>query len=339
MSFLVYTNIQCTNAPSGGANSFLRSLFTELERFGVRFTNNISSPHSLVFLNALTNPSASKKQRLSFLSLEEVRSIFSSTTAPIIHRKVNFTASGPPYLRSINSLNQTQGDLLQIEFSPYIAHSIFQSQYSSNRFHNQGFTGPSTVIYNGVSKAIFNRNTPRLSFSRFSGLNQYPLWSDSQILKLCAVSWSQDAFKGFDILESLDKLLPLLPATRIYFLGRVPDTSSFRHIRTFKPRRQAGVARFLKHMHGFLAFARHETCSNALIEAISCQLPCIYIDSGSNKELIGSHGIQLNVNNPGSSFQHFRQQYSSLAPSSFQSDRFDIRSIAASYYELFSSYV
>ena len=40
-----------------------------------------------------------------------------------------------------------------------------------------------------------------------------------------------------------------------------------------------------------LQLARHETCSNALIEGINCGLPVIYLDSGANREIAERYGV------------------------------------------------
>ena len=41
----------------------------------------------------------------------------------------------------------------------------------------------------------------------------------------------------------------------------------------------------------FVFASQNEACSNALLEALACGLPALYVDSGSNAEVVGGGGI------------------------------------------------
>ena len=41
----------------------------------------------------------------------------------------------------------------------------------------------------------------------------------------------------------------------------------------------------------FLTASRHEACSNALLEALACGLPALWLESGSNGEVGGAGGF------------------------------------------------
>ncbi len=335
MSIVIYTNVRLVNSPSGGANSFLRNLFEELGDYDVKFTNDMNTQHSLIFLNGLTNASHGEpSKKLTYLSISDVQYIASKTKAPIIHRKVNFTASGPPMMREKNKNSQTYGDLRQIEISKLIRSSIFQSMYSYKLFKSQGFSGNYSIIKNGVDRGVFNRNVEKFSITRFKGKRTYPHWSEDKVLKLCMVSWSKDNFKGFGLLHEIDNILDSLNDVRVYLLARKPIEYEFKNVITLRPRSKSGVARFLKHMHGYLALARHETCSNALTEAICCQLPAIYVDSGSNSELIRKNGIELGENFK-KTVEEFKESYRNIIPITKDCEEYNITNTARQYYKLF----
>jgi len=41
----------------------------------------------------------------------------------------------------------------------------------------------------------------------------------------------------------------------------------------------------------FVFASQNEACSNALLEALACGLPALYLDSGSNGEVVGAGGL------------------------------------------------
>jgi glycosyltransferase involved in cell wall biosynthesis len=51
------------------------------------------------------------------------------------------------------------------------------------------------------------------------------------------------------------------------------------------------VAELLRGHDIFIAASRNDPCSNSVIEALACGLPCLYLDSGGHPELIGEAGF------------------------------------------------
>ena len=41
----------------------------------------------------------------------------------------------------------------------------------------------------------------------------------------------------------------------------------------------------------FVTASRHDPCSNALLEALACGLPALYLQSGGHPELVGEAGL------------------------------------------------
>ena len=315
-------NFKETMFISGGANSFLSALRKYLRGQSIHFTNQINDQYDLIFLNALTNG----------LNLEQLRQL-RQTGKPIIHRKVGYRVSGTDKMRSVSD-GVVYGDGLQIAFSPYVDHTVFQSEYSRDAFLSQGFTGVHSVIHNGVDKSIFNAQSNRSGLFGIGRGNPRTLWDSSERLVLGVLTWSKDINKGFEDYLKFDKALNTYSNVEIRFLGRKPDDIKFEKINIYRPRYRKGVAKFLKSCNGFIQMARHETCSNALIEAISCGLPVIYVDSGCSQELAEGCGVKF-TGDADHSINTLMSNYASLATNAARKD-FSIESVGQRYLHLFN---
>ena len=272
----VYLNFREVKGPYGGANAFLRALRRALVERGVGVAADPAEPVDLVFLNALTQD----------IDLPYVQRL-AEKGVPIVHRKVGYRVSGPPELRrKVDGV--VWGDKLQLDFTPYLAHTIFQSAYSRDVFVSEGFAGPCSVIHNGVDETVFNLS-PRQSLLRRSRARSW--WDGSEPFRLVVSTWSTDENKGFPEYRRIDAQLAGRSDVAVTLVGRVPPGTTFRHVEVLRPRVPRGLAAVLGRAHGLLQLARHETCSNALIEGINCGLPVIYEDSGSNAELAAPYGV------------------------------------------------
>jgi glycosyltransferase involved in cell wall biosynthesis len=303
---------------SGGANSFLATLRRQLKSHGVTFTRRLSDDYDVALLNALTDG----------LDLNQVRRIH-ARGKPVIHRKVGYRVSGSALMRSIED-GVVHGDRLQIEFSPYVQHTIFQSDYSRDTFLSQGFSGDYSVIRNGVDHCTFNRADRRWPFG--AGHEIFPRWDGKSTFRLAIATWSMDPQKGFEDYKAFDAAMGGLKNVEIWFVGRIPKDVRFRNFRVFSPRGHRRLAALLKQCHGFIQMARHETCSNALIEAMSCGLPVIYRDSGSARELAERCGVVYR-DRPIDAISELIAKYEILAPRACRYE-LSIDRVATSYLDL-----
>jgi glycosyltransferase involved in cell wall biosynthesis len=303
---------------SGGANSFLATLRRRLKRHGVTFTRRLSDDFDLALLNALTDG----------LDLDQVRRIH-ARGKPIIHRKVGYRVSGSALMRSVKD-GVVHGERLQIEFSPFVQHTVFQSEYSRDTFLSEGFSGDYSVIRNGVDNGTFNRTFRSSLFG--AGDETLPFWDGKSTFRLAIVTWSMDPNKGFEDYEAFDAALGGLKNVEIWFVGRIPEGVRFRNFRVFSPRGHRCLAGILKQCHGFIQMAQHETCSNALIEAMSCGLPVIYRDSGSARELAEPCGV-IYQDRPLDAIWELMSRYEVLAPKACREELF-IDRVATRYLNL-----
>jgi hypothetical protein len=271
----VYLNFTPRQGPYGGANSFLRSLMTALESRGVRFTTDERASVDVALVNALTNE----------MTLDRVRAL-AERGIPVVHRKTGYRGRGTPELRAEVD-GAIVGDRLQVEFTPYLRHTVFQSEYSRAVFRAAGFAGAATVIPNGVDERIFNMMPPL----RFGRPRPRPTWSEGSVLRVVISTWSTDESKGFAHYRAIDETLRGRRDVACTLVGRVPARTRFRAIRVLRPRPAAKLAAVLKQHHVLLQLTEHESCSNALIEGLNCGLAAIFLDSGANREMAEPYGV------------------------------------------------
>lgn len=274
----VFMNFNEVRGPYGGTNSFLRTLRNWLrDQPGVKITHDVHGSYNVALLSGMTDG----------VNLALVKGI-AARGIPIVHRKVGYRVSGSPEMRAmVNGV--VHGDALQVAFTPFVTHTIFQSAYSRDVFAGSGFDGPFTVIHNGVDETMFNMTVT----SGWLLKRRHPRtwWNGSEPLHVVISTWSTDRNKGFEDYAAIDRQLEGQRDVELTLVGRTPANVRFRHIRVLPPQRRAGLARVLKRAHVVLQLAHYETCSNALIEGLNCGLPAIYRDSGSNAEIAGDYGV------------------------------------------------
>jgi glycosyltransferase involved in cell wall biosynthesis len=271
---LVYMNFTEVRGPYGGANAFLRALRGALAQRGVRTTNDLAAKFDLAFLNALTDD----------LDLARVQRV-AATGRPVVHRKVGYRVSGSPEMRAVED-GVVHGDRVQIEFTPHVAHTVFQSEYSRDVFLASGFDGPFSVIPNGVDESLFNLDVKR----PFRAPRLRSFWNGSEPLRVVVSTWSTDENKGFPDYREIDARFAGRRDVELTLIGRVPSGTRFQTFRVVPPQRRRALAARLKEQHVLLQLARFETCSNALIEGINTGLPVVYLDSGANREMAAAYG-------------------------------------------------
>lgn len=243
--------------PYGGGNQFLRALWNELESRGWRLENNTISPVTRACLYNSFN-----------FDFDRLRA-FRRDACRMVHR-----VDGPVSVyrgrdegidRKIWEINRDLADV-----------TIFQSEYSRSRHVDLGLVfKDASVIHNAADPAIFHARG-RAPFDR------------TRKVRLITTSWSDNANKGADVLASLESQLDW-NRFEFTFVGRSPVR--FNRIRVLPPMNSQEVAEQLRSHDVFITASLHESCSNALIEALSCGLPAVFVDSGSNGELVKDAGL------------------------------------------------
>ena len=250
--------------PYGGGNQFALALRGEMERRGFAVEANRISKSSRVCLFNSFN--------FDFAKLEAFKA--ARPGCRMIHR-----VDGPISVyrgrddgtdERIRDINEKLADA-----------TVFQSRYSLEKHRELGLLLKNPVIItNACDPFIFNR-----------------IGKDDSArggkIKIVSSSWSDNPNKGGDVYKWLDGNLDF-SRYEYTFVGRVK--ASFRNINMAGSVGSRELADILKSHHIYLTASRNEPCSNALIEALSCGLPAVYLKSGSHPEVVkdGGEGFSSN---------------------------------------------
>ena len=246
-----------TPPPSGGGHQFLAALIGEMRRRGLGVeVNRISGGTPVCLFNSFNFDA----RRLRRFARDECRMVH-RVDGPIgVYRGFDDGTD-----RHIAGLNHAFADA-----------TIFQSWYSLAMHRELGLElAQPTIITNAPDHAIFNTRG-RVALD------------DAGPVRLITTSWSDNPSKGAAVIAELERLLD--PARfELTFVGRSPV--AFDRVRMIPPVPPAEVARLLREHHVFVFASQNEACSNALLEALACGLPALYLDSGSNGEVVGAGGL------------------------------------------------
>jgi len=157
--------------------------------------------------------------------------------------------------------------------------TVFQSHYSLAKHRELGmdFAEPH-VIPNAVDPHVFHA-TGRTAFS------------PGRRVRLVSVSWSDNPNKGAAVYRWLDRNLDWT-RYEYRFLGRVKEP--FARIEQVGALPSVEVATLLRDSDIYVTASKDDPCSNSLLEALSCGLPCLYLDSGGHPEIAGQAGLAFN---------------------------------------------
>jgi len=132
-----------------------------------------------------------------------------------------------------------------------------------------------SVVHNACDDTIFNPRG-RVSFRR------------GRPVRLIAVSWSDNPNKGASVYRWLEGQLD--PGRfELTFVGNA--SVAFERARHVPPLTSAELAELLRAHDVFVTATVHDAYSNALVEALSCGLPALYLDSGGSREAVKEAGF------------------------------------------------
>jgi glycosyltransferase involved in cell wall biosynthesis len=242
-------------APTGGGSQFLRALVGELERRGLRVARNRLPRGTRA---CLFNSFNFDFDRLRRSARPDVR---------MVHR-----VDGP--VQAVRGVDDGTDGRIRAINAELARATVFQSEWSRRRHDELGLElREPSVIPNAVDPAIFHAD------------GRAPLATP---VRLVMSSWSDNPRKGAGVFRRLEDLLD--PARyELTFVGRSQER--FARTRVLAPLPSRGLADELRRHHVSVAPFRDEPCSNALLEALACGLPAVYLESGGNGELVGEAGL------------------------------------------------
>lgn len=243
--------------PYGGGNQFMLALQRELRALGVRVSvNRIGSSVDAHICNS------------TWFDRQAFEAAASRSRIRMIHR-----IDGPVAL--VRGTTWEKDEEIQRINEQFAAATVFQSEWCMRQMcgHGLRFRNP-LVIGNAVDGGIFHPGESR------------PL--DGRPVRLISSSWSDNPRKGGPFYKWLDEHLP--EGRYAYtFVGRVQET--FSRIRHVPPQDSAHLAELLRQHDIYITASQNEPCSNALLEALACGLPALYLQDGSHGSLVGQGGL------------------------------------------------
>ncbi|MBK9779867.1 MAG: glycosyltransferase family 4 protein [Anaerolineales bacterium] len=247
--------------PTGGGHQFLRAFWKQVEIRGFRVENNRVSRTTRACLFNSYNFRESRLRRTRRDSTLYVHRV----DGPIdVYRGRDDGTD-----RGIYSVNQQFADK-----------TIFQSSYSMEKHLelDMEFKKPE-VIMNAADPDIFH-SSGRGAFSR------------DRKTRLIASSWSDNINKGAPVYQWLDEHLDW-KQYEMTFVGRSPV--QFRNIRMVPAVDSYRMAELFRTHDIYLTASKNDPCSNSLIEALTCGIPAIYLQSGGHPEIVKQAGAGFEV--------------------------------------------
>ena len=242
--------------PTGGGHQFLRAFWKQADAKGLRVENNrISRTTRSCLLNSFNF----SEKRLSLTRRDAVL---------YVHR-----VDGPIDVYRGRDEGVDRG--IQAVNKRFANKTIFQSNYSLEKHLEMGliFRDP-VVIMNAADSEIFHPRG-RVEFSR------------NRKIRLIASSWSINTNKGVPVYQWLDEHLDW-ERYEMTFVGRSPV--QFRNIHMVSAVDSYRMAELFRTHDVYLTASKNDPCSNSLIEALTCGLPAVYLQSGGHPEIVKQAG-------------------------------------------------
>jgi len=244
--------------PYGGGNQFMLALRRALRRQGARVISNRMSQAIDVHLcnSAWFNRPVFERA----LSRGRVRMIHRVDGPVALYRGADWSED-----ERIHEINRR-----------WASATVFQSAWSfrSMKEHGLDFVRP-VIIRNGVDPDYFH---PPVRLVPAAGRK----------IRIISTSWSDNPNKGGALYQWLDEHLDFNRFEYTY-VGRIQfDFSNIRHI---PPQDSRHLGELLRQHDLYITASRNEPCSNALLEAMACSLPALYLNQGGHGELVGFGGL------------------------------------------------
>ena len=258
--------------PQGGGHYFLKSFSEYLLAHQHLVTADIRDRYEVLFTNHWMVP----RRRI-------LKAIRRNPRVRIVQR---IDGAAQDYGRD------PEADRIQHEVNLLSDLTIFQSDYCrySTREKFPVITQDGPVIHNPVDINLFTPTGERRSFP--------------QDTLVAAVTWSQNPMKGA---ASVYVVARNNPNVGFVLCGNFPDAPPTPNIYSLGVLDRGKLAEVLRSCNALVSFSQNEACPNHVLEALSCGLPILYVDSGAMKEVVGDAGLPVIVENFSTQFDLIMQ--------------------------------
>ena len=282
-------NLKTFHGPTGGGNSFLKSLILELELKGNKVFFDLDSKEIDIIM--ILDPRWNHAN-IAFNSREILRYINSTNSNVIVVHRINEcderknTRFMNRRLRQINYL---------ADASVFVGKWLMELKVT-NEF---SFHDLDRVIRNGADKSIYNNDN-------------FKPWIGNGPLKLVTHHWSGNRMKGFDVYEQLDWLLGQKEFSSKFsftYIGNLPKNFVFKNSIHVQPLHDASLAMKIKEHHGYVTASINEPGGNHQNEGAGCGLPLLFRKSGCLPEYCEGYGVSFDEDNFEAKLIEFRNTY------------------------------
>jgi glycosyltransferase involved in cell wall biosynthesis len=245
--------------PAGGGHQSLRAFVAECRRRGLRIETNSLSPSTRAVLFNSFNFDFERLERLAARAAG-VRMVHRVGAVTSLYRGFDDGTD-----RRVAELNHR------------FAHATIAISHATVAMYREigiELVEP-RVIYNPCDPAVFH-SVGRLPFSR------------TRKTKVICSSWSDNRRKGGPTYAWLDRNFDW-ERYELTFVGNTRE--SFTRARTIAPLPSHELAELLRQHDVYVTATEHDAYSNALVEALSCGLPAVYLESGGSAEAVKDAGF------------------------------------------------
>jgi glycosyltransferase involved in cell wall biosynthesis len=247
-------------APAGGGHQTLRAVAGELRRRGVRVGINAISPTTCAVLFNSFNFDFGRFEWFAKRASAECRMVHRVGAVTSLYRGFDDGTD-----RSVAEMNHRFADA-----------TIAISHATIDMYRSIGIelVAP-RVIYNGTDPAIFHAHG-RVPFDR------------GRKTRLVVVSWSDNPRKGGPFYRWLESEVDW-DRYELTYVGNTRE--EFARAKVVPPLPSHELASFLRTQDIFVTATENDAYSNALVEALCCGLPAIYLRSGGSAEAVKDAGF------------------------------------------------
>ena len=255
----ILINRKPVDGPWGGGNLLVRAMYEILPDMGHQVVDAFHSDIDAIFMHDPRpgNTGISINEILSYKSMKK--------DTKIINR--------------VNECDARKGtndiDSLLRQCSEYTDTTIFVSDWIKRYHIDKGWNCEnSSVIYNGVNTDHF-KESEKIKNGK---------------INIDTHHWSDNAMKGFDVYDHLDRFVKENKEFTFTYIGRHRGT--FKNTKIIEPLFGESLGRELSKYDVYISGSRYDPGPNHILESISCNIPTFsHIDGGGACEFSGASHV------------------------------------------------
>jgi glycosyltransferase involved in cell wall biosynthesis len=244
--------------PYGGGNQFMMALRKGLSQMDVDVRENeLREGIDAYVLNSI------------HFDVDQFMDFSTRHRLNVVHR-----IDGPIHL--IRGYDREKDELCFDLNARFATATVLQSAWTYQRIVDMGYRPVNPVIiHNAVDSTTFHAR------------GRIPFDPDRKI-RIISSSWSNNPRKGGPMYKWIEDHLDW-DRFEYTFVGNASE--SFDKIRHIPAVPSDELAQLLRNHDVYITASSNDPCSNAVIEALACGLPTLYLDDGGHPELVGQGGL------------------------------------------------